>query len=76
MIFKWNLVKEHVGSIWDCNRGRIEPFITTTATDRDMIRNPGGHEHRAILESLCRVISELVEIEEKRAKIASFHGAE
>ena len=62
--FKWNEPKEQVGSFWNSSTGEIEEYHKEIRSDRSIINNPGGFEIRVAVEALCRVISELVELEE------------
>ncbi len=67
--FNWNGIKEHCGSFWDSDRGQIEPFHQEYKSDKELLNNRGaGFENRVALEALCRVVSELIEIEENRYK--------
>jgi len=64
--YKWNEAKEHVGRFWDSSREDVDLCHMENRSDRSIICYPGGFEYRTILEALSRVVSELVEIEEKR----------
>ncbi len=66
MNFRWNETKEHIGHFWDSDRNDVDLCHMENRSDRSILNHPGGFEHRVALEALCRVVSELVEIEEKR----------
>jgi hypothetical protein len=66
MNFRWNKTKEQIGSFWNVSSNEIEPYRIETCSDKDILNYPCGLEHRVALEALCRVVSELIEIEEKR----------
>jgi hypothetical protein len=66
--FKWNETKEHVGRFWDSGRADVDHCHMENRSDRSVINHPGGFEYRVTIEALCRVVSELVAIEESRNK--------
>ena len=66
--FKWNDVKSHGGLFWDSDLQEVIPYKEETRSDRSLINRFNGCEHRLALEALCRIVSELVEIEENRNK--------
>lgn len=64
--FKWNNLKEQWGSFWDPQSQQIESFHSEIRSNKSIVNNPSNYEIRVAVEALCRVISELVEIEENR----------
>ena len=65
-LFKWNESKEQAGSFWNSSTGEIEKYHREIRSDRSIINNPGGFENRVAVEALCRIVSELVKLEEDR----------
>ena len=66
--FKWNELKKHVGGRWDSHSLEAIPYCQIEMSDKDMLKYEYQFEYRVTLESLCRIVSELVEIEEGRSK--------
>ena len=65
---KWNEIRESI-EFWDPNtlegRGAI---LGKTISDKSLVNNPSQAKYDDILAALCRVVSELIEIEETRLK--------
>ncbi len=61
--FKWNRVHDHIGPFWDFEE-HTEIIKQETRSDASVIRNPAGYNTQLALEALCRVVAELIEIEE------------
>lgn len=64
--FRWNETKMQSGSYWDTSSGEIVPYKEEIRSDKSILNNTGSFELRVAVEALCRVVSELVELEEKR----------
>lgn len=61
MSFRWN--DTLTASIWDPTSGH-EDLLNTS--DKQLINNPHQARFEDVLMALCSVVSELIEIEEKR----------
>jgi hypothetical protein len=59
--FRWNGYNK--ATYWNDLLG-IE--VTDIISDKSFINNPGSAKINSILDALCRVVSELMEIEENR----------
>ncbi len=64
--FRWNDPNLHTGSFWDTDSQEIIPYKEDIRCDKSVLNNPGGFEYRVAIQALCRVVSELIELEEKR----------
>jgi hypothetical protein len=60
--FRWNEVLRPA-SLWDTSS---DDECTVAVSDGDVVRNPGQLKFEDVLRSLCGVVSELMDIEEKR----------
>lgn len=61
--FKWNDMRAG-HRYWDLDTNREEWTVSTT--DKYLIDHPEQAKFEDVLAALCRVVSELVEIEEQR----------
>lgn len=62
MKFRWNEFNEPK-YFWDTDSDEEKSVIVT---DKGLINNPNQGKFEDVLRSLCRVVSELVELEEKK----------
>lgn len=66
--FKWNKNRKHIGGAWDDESHEMIPYKEEIDSDKNILNNARGFELRIAVEALCRVVSELVKIEENREK--------
>lgn len=64
--FKWNTVSQPI-SFWDPSPGEPQDKDRTVLmSDAELIKNPGHAKFQDVLEASCRVLSELIELEEQK----------
>lgn len=63
MSFKWNEKTDR--TFWDHQN---ECEILVGKSDAEIVKDPSGGEFHTILGAVCRVLAELVEIEESRGR--------
>lgn len=70
MTFRWNNGSISTVRFWDhnANGGKGAEAERTVRSDRDTVRNYNLCKVDDLVSALCRVVSELVDIEEARAK--------
>lgn len=71
--FKWNDVSPHSGAFfWDRDAagGLGKEIFRQSVSDISLIRKYDGLKFESCIRALCNVVSELVELEEERAKVS------
>lgn len=66
--YRWNNTASRSIAFWDFETNSDTGCAPVITSDKNTINNPGGMRNEHVLEAMCRVVAELIEIEEKRKK--------
>ena len=66
--YKWNESKHLQGPFWDPATNDLNYDEVADRSDSSVIAHRSGIHIDRVVEALCRVVTELVEIEENRSK--------